>query len=272
MQTSEIVIEDGTVRGRVKESRLFDGLRLFIGNSHTPHLKKASWTNVSSDTSEYQLIFEHQSATGPSNYEVRFSNTETDTTINNPIILPFQVWNVTNIPATKVQLFYSGSNSEWSSWDLFLLSEKIDGSNVFTWRIGFTWDSSAVAPQDGDLLFIESLWPHAPFDELVFNTNGAPVGIEPDEIRIPLGFELSQNYPNPFNPVTQIEYSLPVRSTVSLIIYNLRGQEVARLIDGEQIAGAHSVRWDALSMVSGIYFYRLRAGGFVETKKMVLLK
>ena len=72
--------------------------------------------------------------------------------------------------------------------------------------------------------------------------------------------------------MTQIEYSLPVRSEVSLIIYNIGGQEVARLIDGEQIAGVHSVKWEAGSMASGIYFYRLRAGDFVRTKKMVPLK
>lgn len=64
----------------------------------------------------------------------------------------------------------------------------------------------------------------------------------------------------------------PQSGEVSLMIYNLLGQEVARLIDGEQIAGVHSVRWEAGSMASGIYFYRLRAGDFVRTKKMVPLK
>ncbi|MCH8300817.1 MAG: T9SS type A sorting domain-containing protein [Candidatus Marinimicrobia bacterium] len=88
----------------------------------------------------------------------------------------------------------------------------------------------------------------------------------------PSGWSLKENYPNPFNPTTSIEYSLPQSGEVSLMIYNLLGQEVARLIDGEQIAGVHSVKWEAGSMASGIYFYRLRAGDFVRTKKMVPLK
>ena len=99
------------------------------------------------------------------------------------------------------------------------------------------------------------------------------VGVNDDEIiGLPTEYSLSNAFPNPFNPTTQIEYSLPVSSKVSLIIYNLRGHEVARLIDGEQIAGVHSVIWDASSMASGMYLYRLQAGDFVHTRKMVLLK
>lgn len=83
---------------------------------------------------------------------------------------------------------------------------------------------------------------------------------------------LSQNYPNPFNPVTTINYALPKSGDVLLTIYNLRGVEVARLINGEQPAGNHLVTWDASNVASGIYFYRLQAGEFVQVRKMVLLK
>jgi len=106
----------------------------------------------------------------------------------------------------------------------------------------------------------------------VYATNPVITGIEDEKDGILRSFTLKQNFPNPFNPATQIEYSLPVSSKVSLIIYNLMGQEIARLVNGEQIAGVHSVRWDAAGLSSGIYFSRLRASGFVETKKMVLLK
>ncbi|MCH8306022.1 MAG: T9SS type A sorting domain-containing protein, partial [Candidatus Marinimicrobia bacterium] len=88
----------------------------------------------------------------------------------------------------------------------------------------------------------------------------------------PLSYRLKQNYPNPFNPATQIEFSLPVSSKVSLVIYNLLGQEIARLIDGEQAAGVHSVTWEATNLATGIYFYRIQAGDFVQTRKMLLLK
>jgi hypothetical protein len=89
---------------------------------------------------------------------------------------------------------------------------------------------------------------------------------------IPSGFWLDQNYPNPFNPSTEIRYALPERSMVSLVVYDLLGREVATLVDREQEAGYHSVRWDASGVPAGIYVYRLNAGGSSESRKMVVLK
>jgi len=82
----------------------------------------------------------------------------------------------------------------------------------------------------------------------------------------------SYDFPNPFNPLTTIEYSLQYRTEISLIIYNLRGQEVIRLVDEEKPAGLHSAHWDASNLASGVYLYRLQAGDFVQTMKMLLLK
>ncbi len=97
-----------------------------------------------------------------------------------------------------------------------------------------------------------------------------------DEILVdnpaPVDFTLQQNYPNPFNPVTTISYSLPVKSEVELVIYNALGEGVMELANEEKEAGRYSVEFNATSLPSGIYFYRLQAGEFVETKKMVLLK
>jgi len=97
-------------------------------------------------------------------------------------------------------------------------------------------------------------------------------GIDDERAGLPTEFTLSQNYPNPFNPQTEIEYALSEASDVTLVIFNLQGQEVARLVDGEQVSGYHTASWEASNASSGIYFYRLRAGDFVQTKKMVLLK
>jgi hypothetical protein len=99
-----------------------------------------------------------------------------------------------------------------------------------------------------------------------------PPKIAGEDTQYPQGFELSQNYPNPFNPITQINYTLPRDGHVRLEIYNLLGQKVGTLVDEYQQAGQKTVNWEAKDLSSGIYFYKLTAGDFTATKKMVLTK
>jgi hypothetical protein len=89
---------------------------------------------------------------------------------------------------------------------------------------------------------------------------------------IPEGFKLSQNYPNPFNPSTNIEFAIPEKNNVTLKIYNVHGQEIAVLANGEYQAGSYMVNWNAASMSSGVYFYTIQSGGFTQTKKLLLVK
>ena len=115
-----------------------------------------------------------------------------------------------------------------------------------------------VGVRKGGMIYLEN--------QILTSINDNQTGFIPNEIF------LSQNHPNPFNPVTTISYSLPVSGEVTLIIYNLLGEEVARLVDGFQQAGEYRLSWNASNVSSGIYFYRLSAGNYTETKKMVLLK
>jgi hypothetical protein len=108
-------------------------------------------------------------------------------------------------------------------------------------------------------------WPLAPDME-------TPVPAE-----LPSAFSLSQNFPNPFNPTTQIRYGLPHQTHVTLTIYNALGQELAQPVDEEQGQGFYEVRWngtnrEGLAVGSGIYFYRIVAGDYVETRKMALVR
>jgi len=89
---------------------------------------------------------------------------------------------------------------------------------------------------------------------------------------LPVDFSLGQNYPNPFNPSTKIEYTLPVNGEVSLIVYDNLGTEVVNLVNEVLVAGRYEVDFNAVNLPSGVYFYRLTVGSFVDTKKMLLLK
>jgi hypothetical protein len=88
----------------------------------------------------------------------------------------------------------------------------------------------------------------------------------------PKTFLLEQNYPNPFNPSTTIRYQLPVASEVKLEVYDVLGKKIATLVSERQSAGSYQVVWNASGLSSGTYFYRLQAGTFVETKKMIMVK
>ena len=115
-------------------------------------------------------------------------------------------------------------------------------------------------------------------DAVLFNEIKTPTGVKRIDTSIPLAYDLSQNYPNPFNPSTTIDFALPKISKVSVVIYDILGREVVRLIDGDlKQAGNYRVQWNSQNrfgntVATGVYFYRLQAGGFVSTKKMLLLK
>jgi PKD repeat protein len=91
-------------------------------------------------------------------------------------------------------------------------------------------------------------------------------------VTAPEGYALRQNRPNPFNPTTDISFNLPSGSHVTLEVYNITGQKVAVLADGQFSAGEHTVTWNASGVASGVYLYRLTTSEFTETKRMILLK
>ncbi len=98
------------------------------------------------------------------------------------------------------------------------------------------------------------------------------IGIQKISNEIPDSYALNQNYPNPFNPVTKIKFSLPGKEHVKLIIYDMLGKEIAVLVNEELQAGSYQTEWDASGFSSGVYYYRLTAENYSETKKMVLIK
>lgn len=98
------------------------------------------------------------------------------------------------------------------------------------------------------------------------------IGIEPVNNKVPERFALMQNYPNPFNPETKISFSLPQKSLAELKVFDALGREIAVLLSEEVNAGTYNINFNAVKYPSGVYFYRLSAGNFTQTKKMVLVK
>ena len=116
---------------------------------------------------------------------------------------------------------------------------------------------------------VASLWYSAWVDAGLISTTGVP----PSAATVPGEFSLAQNFPNPFNPSTTISYLLPVGGTVSLRMYSLDGKEIATLVQENQSAGEHTVRFSAPArLASGAYLYHLRLGNFSQTRKFVFLK
>ena len=112
---------------------------------------------------------------------------------------------------------------------------------------------------------------------ICFSGGLSPTAIETEPVALPEAFALDQNYPNPFNPTTVISYQLSVFSDVRLEIYNLLGEKITTLVDARQNAGQYRLQWNGRDQVgrrasSGVYLYRLSAGDFVQTRKMILLK
>lgn len=134
----------------------------------------------------------------------------------------------------------------------------MDSVWVNDWKYTYTYDA------DGNLTeWLRQHW-------------GESLAIAEDNIP-PKEFRLFQNYPNPFNPVTTLHYDLPKRSDITLMIYDILGRQVRTLVQGMEEPGYKSVRWDGTNdlgqqVSAGVYLYRIEAGDFTQTRKMVLLR
>jgi hypothetical protein len=98
------------------------------------------------------------------------------------------------------------------------------------------------------------------------------LSVGPSSNEVPAQFSLSQNYPNPFNPSTTIKFELPKSSTVRLSVFDMLGREVSVLVNDKRNAGDYEVKFDGSNLASGVYFYRLKAGSFVQTRKLLVLR
>ena len=152
--------------------------------------------------------------------------------------------------------------------DLYFSS---DTGRTWTAQLHMPWSSGS----GRDVVFTDAQngWLLGDKDILYRTTNGGvTTGIDEQPGSAPSRFTLFPNYPNPFNPTTTITFTLPHSTHATLKVFTPLGIEIATLVSGIQSAGAHQVQWNATGKLSGVYFYRLEAGGYVETRKLILLR
>ena len=148
---------------------------------------------------------------------------------------------------------------------------------IYTTNGGNNWMVENLGPYDeylSSVFFInDSIGWASGYRYILKTTNGGmPVGVLQINNTLPVEYSLFQNYPNPFNPQTKIKFAVPKASFTKLVIYNLLGREVTTLVNEELRPGAYEADWDGSNFSSGVYFYKIISGDFVETKKMVLMK
>jgi hypothetical protein len=149
----------------------------------------------------------------------------------------------------------------------------LDSNNIWT---EFKYDLSSLA---GQVIYIGfRYFMNTTVDGLrvniddIFVGNRSAIGIHNISSEIPKRFDLRQNYPNPFNPITNIEFDMAKSEFATLVVYNMAGQEVETLVSQHLNAGTYKVDFDASKLASGSYFYRLTAGDYIKTNKMILVK
>jgi YD repeat-containing protein len=170
-------------------------------------------------------------------------------------------------------MYEIGSKRQWLNVELTVYT--IGENGIWTSFWYYSWVNDTWVPTDHNVSETDGAGNTYFFSEcynarLVYKSpfTGLPDG----RADILTTYSLSQNYPNPFNPSTTIRYVLPNRSHVMLTVFNTLGQQVALLENDEQEAGYHEIKFDGSGFSSGVYFYRLRAGTYVETKKLLLVR
>ncbi|MFZ5432253.1 MAG: T9SS type A sorting domain-containing protein [Calditrichota bacterium] len=161
---------------------------------------------------------------------------------------------------------------EGAGSDFFLVKTNAQGDTMWTCSYGGDGAHSVQQTADGGYIVAGGIWFSGTYYMYLVKTAPDPMNVERKPASLPNLFTLHPNFPNPFNPTTQIAYELPQTERVTMKVFNLMGENIATLVDGMQTAGSHTTVFDGSGLASGVYFYSMQTAGFVQTRKMMLLK
>jgi len=279
------VVQNATEMDGAREGPLFDGMRLIVCDyaRAEPNTDSSRWesgvpTLLNVQIGVLNLNIDGQPINGypyPADYRISFFDHVVDTSSESifgtgRIPVNFRVWNATENRKSDFVFIDSDNNRQITSLDeIYILEPDSQGGLQLTWDLFFVGvPPETSVPGPGDQFVFRTHKPFQPGDTFTFKGIVASVGTG-SLSEIPMLF---QNFPNPFNPSTTIRYGLPYRSHVTLTIFSILGQQVAQLVNGEQEAGYHEVKFDGSKLASGVYLYRIQAGNFVETRKLLLVR
>lgn len=268
-----------------EESPEFDGISIMIFNDSQEAVidSLTGWVSGNCNLS-MNVALDHSAPArdifSPYDYELIWFDHQVETTpfFNTPI--NFKTINATRGDTVEAEVFDNNSSGSLDIGDDIIIIERVEtGDFRITWRINYgppENNDSPVYPSEGDRFRIT---PHKPFmdgESFVFST-ASITGVEKGETSNPDAFKLFNNYPNPFNPSTTIEYSIPIDKSnpltyVSLKVFDLLGRDIKTLVNSRQKPGRYKVKFDSDGISSGVYFYKLTAGGKTKIRKMILVK
>ncbi len=217
----------------------------------------------------------------PADYRITIADHAVDTSSSALLGIPatplkFSVWNITENSEVKIGYNDNDGNGALTNQDELYFLESDSAHQVrLTWGVTYDAFPPSFPPIAGDQYTLRTLKPIRSGDtyEFLGTVSSLPTP------RAPVGFTLEQNYPNPFNPTTIIRYTISGNggqetgnSEVRLVVYDVLGRKVAELVRERQSPGTYEISFEGSRFSSGVYFYRLRAGGHTSTMKMVLMK
>ncbi|MEW5798191.1 MAG: T9SS type A sorting domain-containing protein [Bacteroidota bacterium] len=296
-------IAEEPLNGIIAGGSYFDGMRLTIKNDPMGiDSLKSGFINNNGPNINYSVLRPLTGTYRPAPLDVRIEFNSMDTTIygvyvtpgdtlysimmSRNIQTPFRIRFVddtTSLQAIVNEAIPVSKNNRWDLGDRIIILTpppyRVSSNNTMM-EIRFS-KNEVVTPniKPGDVFIARTTKPFTPTDQFEFvasPTSLGPTDIK-SEIEIPSSFQLHQNYPNPFNPSTTIRFALPSQTHISLKVYDALGREVATLLDEVRSEGIYNTEWngrtdDGFQVASGLYFYRIVAGSFVRTKKMLLIK